>query len=272
MPTKRTRVLPGKYRFPPKDQNIRFALIKQYSQLKGVILPAYPLVGIIICTAKFVAKNYATQGKFILSWDDGKKIRRATEEIFRGYFLGKWKGSGDSRLKEWLDRHFREVDSFSSWPKTIIEPFQSTYNSKEWQQVLRQLRETGERVVDRVSACLLFWIQYLFKRLPSGEIDFDHIVPFDSAFRETSHPFNIAIVPRQINREKAERTFAEWSDRASEERAVEEYKHYVMNDLGKNFLKHATTTGIHELLEKRRKLFERCFKERLPQWLDNGDA
>jgi len=247
-----------------------FSLFRKcrYLSTRGV-LPAYPFVGIILCAAKLIAENYEKRGQYLLSRDDGKTLRRATEELFREYFLGKWKGSGDSRLKEWLDRHSSKVENATDYLGRIDrDSFVSGFNGEEWMEQLGKLEPVGGRI-DRPSCFFTFWVQYVYGRLPDAEIEFDHIVPYDVRVTETRHPLNLVAVSKELNSEKRERTFEEWKEKSSSEK-VEEYRRYVLDDIVPH-LQEATTSTIRSMIEKRRTIFEKCFKEKLPQWIDNGD-
>lgn len=264
-----------------------FLFFKKYAQFGADPIQAYPLVGIFVSAAKLVAKNKVEGAGITLTPSDCRSLRELTEEIFREVVTTtKWAGTGDSRLKEWLDRHFEPAPAGGNHPVEslgAVRTISSTYNERQWTNLLKDLEPTGQRNVDRRTAALHFWIQYLFDSkqpgsLPKGTVQFDHIVPFErSPHNLTTHPLNIAAIRDELNRRKGGRSYRRWAPTGMVDR---EYRMNVLcqpairgipGAAAVDFLESADHAGLTRMISGRRKVFEFGLGALLREWITSGD-
>ena len=264
-----------------------FLFFKKYAEFDADPIQAYPLIGIFVSAAKLVAKNKVEGAGITLKPSDRRSLRELTEEIFREVVTtAKWAGTGDSRLKEWLDRHFEPAPTGGNHPVEslgAVRTISTTYNERQWTNLLDDLKPTGQRNVDRRTAALHFWIQYLFDSkqlgsLPKGTVQFDHIVPFERSPRSlTTHPLNIAAIPIRLNREKGVRSYRRWAPNG---RVDKEYRMSVLcqpeirgipGAAAVDFLESANHAGLSHMISGRRKVFEFGLRSLLKEWITSGD-
>jgi hypothetical protein len=267
-----------------------YALFEKYSRFKVDALPAYPVLGMFIAAAKLIALNRAKGAARGLSKRDCLSIRSLTEELLRQAICSsKWVGSGDSKLKAWLDDHFDPVGGNS--PKTPGRPFPgklrnalNSYDHLVWADYVEGLGATGKPSVDKNSMGLLFWIQYLFDSvspgcLPAGHVQFDHIVAHDaSPGSQTSNPLNYAAISGRINDEKKRKTFSNWQPSTPD---LTEYRLCSLdnptlrpglpNCPGLGFLRYADHANLDQMIDERKAVFAYAVSELIPRWISNGD-
>jgi hypothetical protein len=271
----------------PDASSPDFLFFKKYSEFGADPVQAYPLLGLFVSAAKLVAANKASGAGITLSTSDRRCLRGLTEEIFREVVsTSKWAGTGDSRLKEWLDRHF-ETAPDSSMPSRSglggAKEVNPTYKEVQWRKLLHDLSPTGQRRVDRKIASLHFWVQYLFDSqvsgcLPRGVVQYDHIAAFDGSPRSlTTHPLNICAIRAELNRAKGVKSYKRWAPAGVLDHA------YRLNSLcdvpvpgipasaSVDFLQWADHASIERLISSRRKVFEYALGPLLREWITSGD-
>jgi hypothetical protein len=266
-----------------------FALFPKYARFGQSVIPAYPMLGVVLASAKFAAFNEASRNGITLTKNDTLNLRSLTEELFRESLTStKWAGSGDTKLQEWLDTHFRSARPTSeggtgSYPGALISADHS-YDHKQWEDMLGSLRPTGLSSADRKTAFLLFWVQYLFDSivpgcLPSANAEFDHIVAFQpSPKSKTTHPLNLVAVSRRLNQEKSKKSFRRWSPSAADEA---EYRRCALDGsivtsgrkgaISTSFLDYANHAGLDKLLRGREEIYQLVLTDVLAEWMSNGD-
>ena len=267
-----------------------FKFFQKYTAFGREVIPAYPLVGIIVAAAKMVAINKQAGNGITLSQNDTLNLRALTEELFReSLCTPKWAGSGDSKLKGWLDSHFKEVSKISESPP--LEPFpgrlvgaSSTFDRDRWQSFLGGLGPMNQRTVDRRSMFLHFWVQYLCDSkvagcLPSGVVEFDHIVAFqDTPGSLTTHPVNYAAISERLNRLKRKQSYLDWAPAGADDT---DYRRWVLDDFSQSlsgspplrirFLPYANHGNVYRMIEERKRVLEYVLTGLLPDWITNGD-
>jgi hypothetical protein len=263
-----------------------FLFFKKYASFKADTVQAYPLLGLFVSAAKLVAKNKAKGAGITLSAGDRRALRSLTEELFREVVCtSKWAGTGDSRLKEWLDRHFESAPT--SGPASVVslgmpKSLDPTYREAQWRGLLRDLEITRQRKVDRRTAALAFWTQYLLDSrvrgcLPAGDVQFDHIVAFDSSPHSlTTHPLNIVAIRSEMNAVKGIRSYSKWAPTGSID---DEYRLNALCGLTipkipasatVDFLQWANHATIGKLVEARKKVSEYALGQVLTEWITSG--
>lgn len=270
-----------------------FDLFKKYSRFGADVIPAGPLVGVIIASSKFVALNKQSGMGITLTENDTTNLRCLAEELFRELLCTqKWAGSGDSKLKAWLDSHFLPVarkraprsppPPSAPYPGKLLTAA-STYDKDTWIEFINTLKPTGSRSVDKRSMLLCFWLQYLFDSkapgaLPQGEVAFDHIVSHQATpGSTTSHPLNYAAITEDLNAKKGKKSYLQWNPAGKE---AASYRLCVLENLdfeigGKSaeqdFLQYADHAQIGKLVSERKKVAEYGLGVLLPHWTSNGD-
>ncbi|MCI4334022.1 MAG: DUF262 domain-containing protein [Thermoplasmata archaeon] len=264
-----------------------YQFFSKYAAFYADPVPAYPVVGLFVAASKFLARNRIEGNGSKLTTKDSTAMRALTEELFReSICTSNWAGTGDSRLKDWLDTHFEVVatragDGGAQFPGAI-RPLSAAPKAKLWTEFLAQQTGTGRRVPDRKVASFHFWIQYILDSgsigvLPRGMAQYDPIVPFNRNYPQTTHPLNLAVISADLNRSKRNLTYSGWDPSEEEDRR---YRQQVLCrpeilDLpvaaAADFLKHATFTDIDDMLEERRKVFEVTLTSFLPRWISQGD-
>lgn len=266
-----------------------FALFRKYALFRQSVVPAYPLLGVFIAAAKLVGYNEAQGNGVTLTRTDTLSLRALAEEIFReALCTPKWAGSGDSKLRSWLDSHFspahEEVNGSRLPYPGRIRNVSSTYAQAEWDNLLASLQPTGQPGVDKNTSFLAFWIQYLFDSkvpgaLPTGDVEFDHIVPFqNSPASKSTHPLNIAAVTGRLNSSKKKQTYGAWAPTGADAAAykLQTLDSIILNVAGahcpsQNYLPNATHARIAPVLQHRKELYEFGLQKILPDWISNGD-
>jgi uncharacterized protein DUF262 len=259
----------------------------KYASFYSDPIPAYPVVGLFVSASKFVARNRAEGNGSKLTSKDTIALRALTEELFRDSICtSNWAGTGDARLKEWLNSHFDPVATLSGnggaqFPGSI-HVISSAPTGKLWLEYLGQLKGSGKRIPDRKIASFHFWAQYILDSavsgaLPRGIAQFDHIVPFNRNYPQTTHPLNLAAISADLNRSKGNLTYSGWSPTPDEDRR---YRRQVLCNpavpiapvsAATDFLTHASFTDVDEMLAERSKVFEFLLTGFLPQWISKGD-
>lgn len=271
----------------PDSSTPDFLFFKKYSLFGADPIQAYPLVGLFVSAAKLVAKNKVDGKGITLTPSDRRSLRELTEEIFREVVTTtKWAGTGDSRLKEWLDRHFEPAPTSGSRPPEDLgnpKGITSTYKEIQWRKLLFDLEPTGQRNVDRRTASLQFWVQYLVDSkvqgaLPRGPVEFDHIVAFEKAPRSiTTHPLNIAAIREPLNHEKGIKSYKKWAPTGTID---QEYRMNVGCQLAlprlpgaasSNFLDWADHATVGKMIIGRQKVFQYVLGPLLREWISTGD-
>ncbi|MGD0057124.1 MAG: DUF262 domain-containing protein [Methanomassiliicoccales archaeon] len=260
-----------------KNASNRYKLFLKYSEFKSDIIPAYPLAGLILIAAQMGKLNRDKDPSrgFRLLQNDELNLRVLTEELFREMLCTeKWAGTGDSKLKEWLDSH---IDSNG---RVIAN---STYEFTQWKSLLDSLSPSNKRQADKKDMLFSLWMQYLFDAyipgsLPRGDISFDHIVPFqDSQGSLTTHPLNIIATTVPLNTQKLKKSYLEWDP----SRIQKEYMGHCLNEPriastspnapANDFLSNADHGRLTTMIGQRRGIFEYGLKILLPQWLTSGE-
>jgi len=247
---------------------------------------------LIIAAAKLVATSqpYPT-----LSDRDRTSLRVLAEELFReSICTEKWSGSGDSKLREWLDRYFfassRERStatpgslstvSFPGDRKTISSSYDK---GEQWRKFLETVRPVDVRAVPKEWQYFHFILQYLYDCkvhgcLPKGAVGFDHIVPFNKGEPLTSHPYNFAAISHDLNLKKGGNSFANWApsglDRANYELQVlnNQIVRVGSKSIGPlDLLANANMATLSNMIQQREQLIRFAFEELLPQWTSDGD-
>lgn len=277
----------GEALFDPSGRGApQFSFLFRYSQLRSDSAPAYPLIGIIVSAAKMIAINQASGKGRTLTVNDTLNLRGLTEELMReAICTPKWAGTGDRKLGQWLDDHFIPMAPGAGieFPGSF-KGANTASNPKEWIAHLDSLRENGHKSVDKKSMILWIWTQYVVNSLqpgslPRGEVEFDHIVPFqDSPGSLTTHPLNFAAVPAGLNRSKGKHNPKSWAPSSGE---AAEYSTFTLNKLGItigssigpniDFLQHADYTGLSTMILQRKQTLEFVVRECIPSWIANGD-
>lgn len=271
----------------PDASSPDYLFFKKYTLFSQDPVQAYPFLGLIVSAAKLVAKNKESGVGITLTAGDRRGLRALTEEIFREVVsTNKWAGTGDSRLKEWLDRHFRPAPrgvGVSAGDLGGVKSLVPTYKQSQWQKLLADLKPTGQRKVDRRTAALHFWVQYLFDSkvsgcLPHGEVEYDHIVPLDSSPRSLStHPLNVAAISGHLNGEKGIKSYLKWSPSGVLD---QEYRLSTLCDVpvkgisaaaAVDFLKFADHASLPKLIATRKKVFDFALGALVRDWISNGD-
>jgi hypothetical protein len=275
---------------PGNARNHGFALFSKYGRFKADVIPAYPLLAILLASANLVAINSANNHKRVLNPKDGLNLRCLTEELLReSLCTTKWAGSGDSKLKSWLDDHFvlvtgaRQSGNASNFPGKLRKAA-PTYDVDQWLDMVEKLEPTDQRMADKRSMLLHFWVQYLFDSkvqgcLPTGTIHFDHIVSFQKVpSSPTTHPLNIAAIAQFLNDSKGSMTYNNW---AASTRVPVEYRLQTLDGVNissrnlsgpaVSFLAAATHATLPDMLDARKEIFEFAVKELVPAWISDGD-
>jgi hypothetical protein len=260
----------------------------KYAAFYSDPIPAYPVVGLFVAASKFVARNRAEGNGSKLTSKDTTAMRALTEELFRDSICtSNWAGTGDARLKEWLNSHFDPVATLSGHGGTpfpgSIHPISTAPKVKLWLEYLAQLKGSGKRIPDRKIASFHFWTQYILDSgvsgaLPRGTAQFDHIVPFNRNYPQTTHPLNLAAISADLNRSKGNLTYSGWAPEPDEDRR---YRRQVLCrpeipnvpvSAATDFLTHANFTELDQMLDERLKVFEFAMTGFLPQWISQGDS
>jgi hypothetical protein len=270
----------------PSRSSPDFRLLPKYSLFRSGAIPAYPLIGIIVAAARHVGQNAAASHGLLLSNSDRASVRSLTEELFREVVCTKdWAGTGDKKLKDWLGSHFPVIPTsgISALPAVLVGSTRTSYSRRTWFELLRSLSPMGRRGVDRRSASLHFWVQYLLDSkvsgcLPVGDVHFDHIVPVNRTNGSlTTHPLNFTAVSERVNLEKGVKSYRRWSPTPTIDA---EYRRYALCDLpipskpanaSADFLAHANLGDLREMINERAKVFEYALGTVLPEWISSGD-
>jgi hypothetical protein len=153
-----------------------------------------------------------------------------------------------------------------------------------WSEWLNKIEPpTAVRGVPKEWMYFHFLIQYLYDSkvngcLPKGQVDFDHIVPFNKDVPSTRHPYNYCAVTQTINRKKRRKSYSAWNPTGSDKN---NYNLFALNNqsvtdgvsvTGVEFLSNATLTDIETMIEKRRQVVESAIYKILPSWISDGDA
>ena len=267
-----------------------FLLFPKFAKFKQDVIPAYPLLGLIVAAAKHVAYNEAAGHGVTLTQNDTLNLRSLTEQLFReALCTQKWAGSGDSKLRSWLDDHFSAPSELNGrgnvpYPGHLINAA-STYDLTEWETYLNSLEPTNHPHADKNSTFFAFWIQYLYDArvpgcLPLGAVEFDHIVPFQDTPRSMStHPLNLAAVSERLNAQKKKRTFNSWApqgvDAAAYQLQALDGVSVTVNGVaapGTSYLQGATHSALPRVIAERRAIVEFALRSLLPDWISNGDG
>jgi hypothetical protein len=272
----------------PSQTSPNYLLFQKLASFHADPIPAYPLVGLIVAAAKLVDKNKSSGHGPVLTASDQRALRCLTEELFREVICtSQWAGTGDTHLKNWLDRHFFDARAQAHGSPGILggpRNLNPTYSGEQWLTRIRGLRLMEQRRPTRECMALQFWVQYLFDAtvpgcLPKGDVQFDHIVAYsDVPQSPASHPLNIAAIRSSLNRSKGLRSYVKWSPQGLED---DEYRLNVLcqvpapgipGSASTDFLRHADLPSIHQLLEARRKTFEFAVGPLLRDWITNGES
>lgn len=275
-----------------------FQLFKKYSKMDQDLIPAYPLMCIIIASAHLLASNPTPS----IAIPQQVGIRKLTEELFAETLCtSRWSGSGDSKMKEWLDKYFISSIKDGPRPPSVgilnqaanpsmpfpggIKQFATGQTSQLWTQKLGSLTDTGTRNITKDWQYFHFVIQYLFDSrvrgcLPTGSVWFDHIVPFSQPqFPATTNPLNFCAISKDLNMKKGAKTYSAWNpnglDKANYE--LQCLNNVQVNASGiaplpqQDFLVHANISDLALMINERRAMIQYAINVLLPYWVNNGD-
>lgn len=266
-----------------------FRLFQKYSQFRQDVIPAYPLLGLMVAAAKHVAINEQQGRGVTLTQNDTLNLRSLSEELFReALCTPKWAGSGDSKLRAWLDEHFEAPSGLGAQAQVPypgrIRHAAPTYSAPEWTQYLNALASSGHPTADKNAAFLAFWTQYLYDGrlrgcLPAGLVEFDHIVPVqDAPGSMSTHPFNIAAVSERLNAQKKKRTYSSWAPTGADD---SQYCLQALDSVSVNvngipspalrYLPTANHPNLGQVIAQRKQIVEYALCNILPDWISNGD-
>jgi len=270
----------------------KYKLFMKYSDFGSEVIPAYPMMCLIIASAHFVSSSGP-----VSSMNDSHRqsLRILSEELFRQSVCENvWSGSGDSRLKEWLDNYFYassrdgsaaglaspSTKPFPGGPKNIS----SSYDPGVWQKMLSAIVPAEGRTVPKEWKYFHFLLQYIVDSkiagtLPSGEVSFDHIIPYNPEEPLTGHPFNFVAISSELNLKKSGKTYASWSPTGLEKT---KYELQCVNNqplrsrqssfAAVDFLSKANIVSVNDMINDRRKVVEFVFSDLLKDWISEGDS
>jgi len=269
----------------------KYKLFMKYSSFGAEVIPAYPMMSLIIAAAHMVSSSGMTSS---LNDRHRESLRILTEQLFRQSICENiWSGSGDSRLKEWLDNYFHPSSRDGPTAGLVspsAKPFPGglknvscSYDWAVWQKMLANIQPSEGRTVPKEWKYFHFLIQYIVDSkmggsLPKSGVAFDHIVPHNPTEPLTGHPFNFAAISSDLNLKKSGETFAMWSptglDKANYELQCvngQPLKSHSGSPSPIDFLSKASIVTISDMINERRKIIEFVLSDLLTEWIGDGD-